>query len=125
MTDIRGIPTKKEVEEYLDSIALTFPLEQWIFAMLQCFGLRPHELWHIEPEDNKGQMWVYIPGQWRTMSKDEHWSWCLYPDWIEKYHLRDRFNQCQKLLHDKSKPKIMSSIDKTIQWNPDLSLIHI
>ena len=119
MTDIRGIPTKKEAEEYLDSIALTYPLEQWIFAMLLCFGLRPHELWHIKPEDNKGQMWVYIPGQWRTKSKDEHWSWCLYPDWIDKYHLLDRFQQCQKLLHEKSKPKIMSSIDKTIQWNPD------
>jgi hypothetical protein len=48
MTDIRGIPTKKEAEVYLDSIALSFPLEQWVFAMLLCFGLRPHELWHIK-----------------------------------------------------------------------------
>ena len=69
MTDIRGIPTKKEAEAYLDSIALTFPLEQWIFAMLLCFGLRPHEQWYIKPEDSNGQMWVYIPGKWRTKSK--------------------------------------------------------
>ncbi len=119
MTEIRGIPSKKEAEVYLDSIAPSFPLDQSVFAMLLCFGLRPHQLLHIKPEDNKGQMLVYIPGQWRTESKDENWSWCLYPDWIDKYHLLDRFQQCQKLLDEKSKPMIMSSIDKTIPRNPD------
>ena len=44
MTDIHGISTKKEAEAYLNSIALTYPLEQLIDAMLLCFGLRLHEL---------------------------------------------------------------------------------
>ena len=79
MNDIRCIPTKKEAEAYLNSIALTYQIEQWIFAMILFFGLRRHELWHIKPEDNKGLMLVYILGQKRTKSKDEHCSLCLYP----------------------------------------------
>ena len=121
MTDIRGIPTKEEAEKHLDSLALEFPLEQWCLAMLLCFGLRPHELWHIKPEDNKGQMWVYIPGQWRTKSKAEHWSWCLYPDWVKKFLLKERFKDCQSALHFKSKPLIVSAKNRENIWNPDNS----
>ena len=59
MTDIRGIPSKKEAEAYLNSIALTYLHKKLIFGRLLCFGLRLQELWHIKLEDNKVQIWRY------------------------------------------------------------------
>ena len=48
MVDIRGIPTKKEAEKYFENIKDEFPLETWCLVMMMNYGLRNHELHHIE-----------------------------------------------------------------------------
>ena len=46
--NIRGIPTKEEAETYFDSMPKEFELEKWCLAIQLCYGLRNHELFHIE-----------------------------------------------------------------------------
>ena len=122
---IRGIPSKEEAEKYFDQNIDNNPLEIWCLAMMMLYGLRNHELHHISPiskENPKEDMvagWVYVPGEWRTKSKYEHWTFPLFPDWIEKYELSTNFNKMQELLHTKAKPKIVSAHDKTKPWDPD------
>tara|TARA_B100000212_G_C27366025_1_gene530365 strand:+ start:298 stop:1647 length:1350 start_codon:yes stop_codon:yes gene_type:complete len=121
--DIRGIPTKKEAEKYLNEIKDEFPLQHWCLAMMLLYGLRNHELHHIEEitsdEPEKGNLygWVYVAGSWRTKSKFEHWTFPLYPEWIEKYQLKENFRKYQDELRKKAQMKIVSSLDKTKKWD--------
>jgi hypothetical protein len=93
--------------------------------MMMLYGLRNHELHHISPitkenkEEGMAAGWVYVPGEWRTKSKYEHWSFPLYPTWIKQYKLDDKFEEMQSLLHQRAKPKIVSALDKTKPWDPD------
>ena len=122
---IRGIPTKKEAENYFDQNIEENPLEIWCLAMMMLYGLRNHELHHISPitkdnpEEDMVAGWVYVPGEWRTKSKYEHWTFPIFPDWIEKYKLSENFQVMQELLHTKAKPKIVSAIDKTKPWDKE------
>ena len=125
ISGVRAIPTKKEAEDYLDSIGEEFPLEQWALAMQMCYGLRNHELWHCAPitkeDKSKGMAagWLYIPGNWRTKSKFEHWTFPLYPSWINRYSLAKMFKVMQDSLNLKAKPRIVSAIDMSKRWSPD------
>jgi len=122
---IRGIPTKNEAENYFDQNIESKPLEVWCLAMMMLYGLRNHELHHISPitkdipEEDMVAGWVYVPGEWRTKSKYEHWTFPVFPDWIEKYELSTNFKKMQELLHTKAKPKIVSAIDKTKRWDKE------
>ena len=46
--DIRGIPTREEAEKYFDRINKEFRLQTWCLVMMMNYGLRNHELHHIE-----------------------------------------------------------------------------
>lgn len=87
------------------------------------YGLRNHELHHIEEitqdELEKGNLygWVYVAGSWITKSKFEHWTFPLYPEWIEKYKLKENFRKYQDELRKKAQMKIVSSLDKTKKWD--------
>lgn len=126
MVDIRGIPTKKEAEKYFENIKDEFPLETWCLVMMMNYGLRNHELHHIEeitsddPSKNMKWGWVYVAGEWRTKSKFEHWTFPIFPDWIEKYHLKDNFRNYQDLLRSKAKMNIVSALDKTKKWDKSI-----
>lgn len=119
---IRGIPTRKEAEEYLNSLWPDYKLEQWCIAMLLNYGLRNHELHHIffidETIIDEGlkEGCVLVPGESRTKSKYEHFVWPLYPTWIIEYGLKNRFNECQRELRQKAKMVISSAKDKTKKW---------
>ena len=43
---LRGIPTKDQLEEYLESLDKRFRLEKWCIACQANWGLRNHELFH-------------------------------------------------------------------------------
>ena len=87
--DIRGIPTREEAEKYFDRINKEFPLQTWCLVMMMNYGLRNHELHHIEEitsEDKESSTefgWVYVAGEWRTKSKFEHWTFPIFPEWIK------------------------------------------
>ena len=66
-------------------------------------------------------MRVYIPGQRRTKSKSENWSWCPYPEWIKKYSLKTRLQDCQSALQRKSEPLIVSAKNRDKQQDPNYS----
>ena len=122
--EIRGIPTQKEAEKYLDNLWPKYKLEQWCLAMLMNYGLRNHELHWVSniTEENKEEGiqfgWVYVPGYWRTKSKYEHWVFPLYKSWIVRYGLKNRFEECQKQLHEIAKPRIVSQHDPSKEWDP-------
>ena len=118
---IRGIPTKDQLEKYLESLDKKFKLEKWCIACQATYGLRNHELHHasiikttnIEEGLYKGHL--YVPGEWRTKSF-EHWVWPLFPEWIEKFNLMDDFDLMQNELIERVKINIVSAFDKNEQW---------
>ena len=116
--NIRGIPTKEEAEKYFDSLDREFELEKWCLAIQLCYGLRNHEVFHISKVKKRKDIkdadkWIYIPGAWRTKSKNEHYAFPLYPDWIKKYNLLKNFEKMQSKLRNKATMIIKSSKDKT------------
>ena len=124
ISGVRAIPTKEEAERYLDALSEEFELEQWCLAMLMCYGLRNHELHHCFPlKDNPNPKFPFleIPGNWRTKSKYTHWTFPIFPDWIERYKLISRFQVMQDSLHVKAKPKIVSALDMSKPWDPSTS----
>ena len=118
---VRGIPTKHQLEEYLESLDKKFNLEKWYIACQANWGLRNHELFHasiikttnIEEGLYKGHL--YVPGEWRTKSF-EHWVWPLFPGWIDKFNLMDNFDEYQKRIRGRIKPDIVSAFNKEEEW---------
>lgn len=119
---IRGIPTRPEAEAYLDGLGAAFPLEQWCLATQCCYGLRNHELWWcseitVAAEDVQPG-WILVPGWWRTKSREEHWVWPIYPEWIERYGLAERLLWAQGELHQRKRPALVSAQDQSRPWVP-------
>ena len=120
---VRAIPTQKEAETYLDGLDDQFELHRWCLAMMMCYGMRNHELWHCSilesdpknPNYKKGI--IMIPGNWRTKSKFTHWTFPIFPTWINKYKLIKDFEIMQEQLHKRAKPRIMSAIDMSQRWD--------
>ena len=52
LTATRGIVSKEEAEQYLDANSTEFPFQCWAIAMMMCYGMRNHELWHCSPLEN-------------------------------------------------------------------------
>lgn len=44
----RRIPSTEAIQEWLDQVIEEDPLWGWVFAMIATYGLRPHEVWHID-----------------------------------------------------------------------------
>ena len=92
-------------------------------AIQLCYGLRNHEVFHISKVKKRKDIkdadkWIYIPGAWRTKSKNEHYAFPLYPDWIKKYNLLKNFDQMQRRLRSKATMIIKSTRDKTKDVDP-------
>jgi len=122
---VRAIPTQKEAENYLDGLDDEFEQHRWCIAMMMCYGMRNHELWHCSlletnPEDkNYRKAIIMIPGNWRTKSKFTHWTFPIFPEWIAKYKLLEDFETMQEQLHKRAKPRIMSAVDMSQRWDPN------
>ena len=120
---VRAIPTQKEAEQYFDGLSDEYELHRWCLAMMMCYGMRNHELWHCSlvesdpssPNYKKGL--IMIPGNWRTKSKFKHWTFPIFPTWINKYKLLIDFEIMQTLLHKRAKPRIMSAVDMSQRWD--------
>jgi integrase len=79
---VRLVPEDAAIETWLDGLD---GFNQWVFAALATYGLRPHELWHIEALDERG--WVTIPGEMRTKSARAHFAPPVPQRWVERYEL--------------------------------------
>ncbi len=45
-TTKRVIPTQEEIDEYYDRIKS--PQWRWVFGIIACYGIRPHEIFHLD-----------------------------------------------------------------------------
>jgi len=50
----RRIPSTEVIQDWLNAVMEEDPLWGWVFAMVASYGLRPHEVWHVDglPDDN-------------------------------------------------------------------------
>ena len=81
----RDIPTDEEIEKHLESI--NNPQWRWIFGMLATYGLRPHEIYHLDCS-------AISKGVVRVLANTKTGERTCYPcpsDWVEKFDLADTF----------------------------------
>ncbi|MCY6493136.1 hypothetical protein [Leptolyngbya sp. GGD] len=84
----RDLPSDKEISEWRDRI--DHERWQWAFGVMACYGLRNHELFHIDLERLRDSPVL-------TLTDDLHGGgktgarrvWALYPEWWDKWHLWD------------------------------------
>ena len=118
---VRAIPTREELEDWLNSLDPKFKLEKFFIACQVNYGLRNHELHHASfikksnIDEGLYQGHLYVPGQWRTKSF-EHFVWPLYPSWIEEFNLMRDFDQMQNQLRERVKMKVVSAFNKSEKW---------
>ena len=84
----RDLPTDKEVSEWRERI----PNERWqyAFGLMSCYGLRNHEIFHIDLEKLRTNKVL-------SLVEDEHGGgktgerrvWPLFPEWYDQWHLWD------------------------------------
>jgi integrase len=92
----KAIPTDAELQDWLDG--LSDPLLQWVYGLIAAYGLRPSEAWHVLPIDRHG--WITVPGDQLTKTAT-HVAPALPMAWVERYHLRDRFEEMQQRLRQR------------------------
>lgn len=81
---VRLIPADAAIEAWLDGLD---PFNQWVFAVLAAYGLRPHELWHCQGPDGLG--WLTIPGEMQTKSARAHFAPPVPERWLGRYRLAE------------------------------------
>lgn len=84
---VRVIPSDEEIEAWLDGLD---PVNRWVFGMLATYGLRPHEVWHVQEIDEKG--WVTVPGEMATKTA-RHFAPPVPAAWVERFRLRADFEE--------------------------------
>lgn len=81
---VRLVPADHAIAQWLDGLD---PFNQWVFAVLAAYGLRPHELWHCQEPDGLG--WLTIPGEMQTKSARAHFAPPVPAVWLERYRLAE------------------------------------
>ena len=86
----RSLPTDSEIVEWYER--LSNPAWQWAFGMLTTYGLRPHELFHLDLEAFKTSEGVLTVLAGKTGMRK---IWPLHPEWVEQFNLTDiKLPQC-------------------------------
>ena len=85
----RRIPTTEAIQEWLDLVMEDDPLWGWAFAMVATYGLRPHEVWHIEglPDEN-GLITIGVAARHIKVTKTGFRAAVPLPvEWVDRYQL--------------------------------------
>lgn len=91
----RVIPPDLGLQDWLDQLQ---GMEQWVFALIATYGLRPSEAWHAEGIDDQG--WLTVPGDGLTKTA-RHYAPPVPRAWVSRYCLAERFSQYQAMLMDR------------------------
>ena len=85
----RRIPTTEAIEEWLDAVMDDDGLWGWVFAMIATYGLRPHEVWHIDGlPDANGLITVGVAARHIKVTKTGFRAAVPLPaSWVERYRL--------------------------------------
>lgn len=107
----RRIPTTEAIEQWLDQVMEEDLLWGWVFAMIATYGLRPHEVWHIDslPDDN-GLITIGVAARHIKVTKTGFRAAVPLPDrWVQRYDLGGS-NGEQRLseLRARYKPKFVN-----------------
>jgi integrase len=107
----RRIPSTRAIEEWLDQVMEEDPLWSWVFAMIATYGLRPHEVWHIDGlPDRHGLITVGVAARHIKVTKTGFRAAVPLPaEWVERYRLGGT-NGEQRLaeLRARYKPKFVN-----------------
>jgi len=85
----RRIPTTEAIEEWLDAVMAEDGLWGWVFGMIATYGLRPHEVWHIDGlPDANGLITVGVAARHIKVTKTGFRAAVPLPSsWVERYGL--------------------------------------
>jgi hypothetical protein len=85
----RRIPSTAAIQEWLDQVVEEDPLWGWVFAMVATYGLRPHEVWHIDGlPDRDGLITIGVAARHIKVTKTGFRAAVPLPaEWIERYQL--------------------------------------
>ena len=85
----RRIPTTEAIQQWLDLVIEEDPLWGWVFAMIATYGLRPHEVWHLDglPDEN-GLITIGVAARHIKVTKTGFRAAVPLPaEWVERYQL--------------------------------------
>jgi hypothetical protein len=131
----RHIPRTEDVQEWLDRVVLLDPLRGWVMAMIATYGLRGHEVWHIDrlPGEVEGDASVIEVGSFRSHgdgseTKTGHrFALPLPVEWVSRYRLDEREHARRMLAELRRRHAIRTAErpDGTVQFfnNGDLSIV--
>jgi integrase len=80
----RDLPTDEMIAEAYHS--LHNPCWQWVYGMLACYGLRPHEVFHLDYAQLRQGNEIVSVLDGKTGSR---LVWPFYPEWFEQWSLTD------------------------------------
>ncbi|NJL63472.1 MAG: integrase, partial [Methylacidiphilales bacterium] len=79
----RSLPTDEQIAQWRDKIIN--PGWQWIYGMCAAYGLRPHEVFHVDMLDFPI---ARVSDETKT---GERFIYPLYPEWVESWNLKEIF----------------------------------
>ena len=92
----RFIPSTAEVEAWLDQVQQENPLRGWVMAVIACYGLRAHEVWHIERLPGESsveptflQISMFESHGEQATKTGHRFALPLPEAWLERYRLND------------------------------------
>lgn len=82
----RDLPSDRAISEWRDRI--TDPHWRWAFGVMACYGLRNHEIFHIDLEKLSESAVLHLiedeNGGGKTGGRK---IWAVYPEWYERWNL--------------------------------------
>lgn len=98
----RDLPTDADIALYWEQ--LSNPAWKWVYGVMACYGLRNHEVFHLDLADFPV---VRVLEATKTGSRE---VWPCYPEWAEKWELHQQ--QLPPVALDRTNSKIGHSVTK-------------
>ncbi|GAP96118.1 phage integrase family [Leptolyngbya sp. NIES-2104] len=84
----RDLPSDKEIAEWRDRINQENEAWGWCFGVMACYGLRNHELFHIDLERLRDSPILTLTDDLNGGGKTgARRIWACYPEWWDEWHL--------------------------------------
>ncbi len=131
----RHIPRTEDLQTWLDRLVEVDPLRGWVMAMIATYGLRGHEVWHIDrlPGEVAADAGVIEVGSFQSRgdgseTKTGHrFALPLSEDWLSRYRLNDLEHARSMLaeLRRRHPIKTVERSDGTVPFfnNSDLAIV--
>ncbi|MCS5693899.1 hypothetical protein NZK33_18225 [Cyanobium sp. FGCU-6] len=122
----RFIPRTEDIQSWLDQLQPIDPLRGWVMAMIATFGLRGHEVWHIDrlPGEVSADPGVIEVGSFKSHgdgseTKTGHrFALPLPAEWVIRYRLDD-LEHSRRMLADLRRRHPVKTIERgdgTVQF---------